>query len=143
MYKLLYGMYASQTPAPLRDRPSPASLPWIIVAVATALDVAAFIVLRYGELSGAARLPIALLPLPGNLALLLLILRAIRKLDEFQQRIQLEAVTLGFLATAVAVFLYGYLQLARIAGPLHPWLVYLFLFAAYGIGYFAATRRYR
>ena len=116
---------------------------WIVVLAATAIDIASFFLLEYVELSSPVRVASALLPLPGNVALMILILRASRRLDEFQQRVQLEAVALGFLATAVAVFVYGYLQKAGAAGPLHPWLVYLFLVATYGIGYLAAARRYR
>jgi hypothetical protein len=116
---------------------------WIVVLAATAIDIGSFFLLQYAELSPSVRIAAALLPLPGNLALMVLILRAIRKLDEFQQRVQLEAVALGFLATAVAVFVYGYLQKAHAAGPLHPWFVYLFLIVTYGIGYLAAVRRYR
>jgi hypothetical protein len=122
---------------------SATALFWTVVLAATAVDIGSFLLLQYEELSPPVRIVTALLPLPGNLALVVLILRAIRKLDEFQQRVQFEAVTLGFLVTAAAVFLYGYLQKAHAAGPLHPWLVYLFLVVTYGIGYLAAARRYR
>jgi hypothetical protein len=116
---------------------------WVVVLIATPIDLLAFFLLEYADLGPGARLAAALLPLPGNIALFLIILRAVRKLDEFQQRLQLEAVAAAFLSTAVAVFIYGYLQKGQAVGPLHPWLVYVFMFAAYGVGYLTAVVRYR
>jgi hypothetical protein len=116
---------------------------WVVVTIATPIDLLAFCLLEYADLGLPARLAAALLPLPGNVVLFLLILRAVRKLDEFQQRLQLEAVAAAFLATAVAVFIYGYLQKAQAVNPLHPWLIYVFMFAAYGVGYLTAVVRYR
>ena len=124
-------------------RRSGAPLFWTVALVATVIDAVSKFLLEHMEVAPPVRIAAALLPLPGNIALMVLILRAIRRLDEFQQRIQLEAVAFGFLATAIAVFVYGYLQKALATGPLRPWLVYLFMAVTYGIGYLAAARRYR
>jgi hypothetical protein len=116
---------------------------WTIALAATAVDIAAYCALQFADLDPAARIAVALAPLPGNVLLIVLLLRIIRRLDEFQQRLQLEAVAVGFLATAVAVFVYGYLLKGGAVGPLHPFLLYLFMFAMYGIGYWIAVRHYR
>jgi hypothetical protein len=84
-----------------------------------------------------------LLPLPGNLALIFLALRAVRKLDEFKQRIHLEAVVFAFLATAVTVFIYSFLRRALIVSPLNAGLVWLFMIVCYAFGYLIALRRYK
>ena len=115
----------------------------LIVLVACAIDLAASLLLRGTGLGFAARVAVALLPLPGNIAIIVLVLRRIRGLDDFQKRIHFEAVTLAFLSTGVGVFLYGYLELARAAGPFDTRLIWVFMLVSYGIGYFVAASRYR
>src|SRR5215470_7002653 len=73
----------------------------VVAVVATLVDVAANVTLSRYQLKPAAATVVALLPLPGNLTLIFLILRAVRKLDEFKQRIHFEAVVFAFLATGV------------------------------------------
>src|ERR1700681_581548 len=90
---------------------------FITLLMATAIDIGASFALRRTDLGATARNAIALLPLPGHIALIALVLRAIRRLDDFQKRVHFEAVTVGFLATGVAVFVYGYLQKAHAVGP--------------------------
>jgi hypothetical protein len=115
----------------------------ITLLLATAIDIGASLALRRTDLGATARTAIALLPLPGNIALIALILRAIRRLDDFQKRIHFEAVTLAFLSTGVAVFVYGYLQKADAVGPLNMGLVWTFMLFFYAIGYFIAVRHYK
>ena len=86
---------------------------------------------------------IALAPLPGNLLLIVLVLRAVRKLDEFQKRLHFEAVVVGFLATGVIVFIYGFLQRAGALSPLNTWFIWLFMAITYVAGYGIAVRHYR
>jgi len=125
-------------------RQSHSYLPFLLVLlVASAIDLAAFYLLDHVTLSQPARLGAALLPLPGNLTLLLMILRRIRRLDEFQKQVQLEAVAAGFLTTGVAVFIYGYLQKAQAVGPLNMGLVWVFMVVFYAAGYFAAVSHYK
>jgi hypothetical protein len=111
--------------------------------VATAIDIGASWALRHMDPGSPASIGVALLPLPGNIALIALILRAIRRLDEFQKRIHFEAVTLAFLSTGVAVFVYGYLQKANAVGPLNMGLVWTFMVFFYAIGYFTAVAHYK
>ena len=93
----------------------------------------------------AACLPVALrpLPVPANLVLVVLIIRTIRKLDEFLRQVHLEAVAIGFLLTGLAVFVYGYLERADAVRPLNVGIVWFFMLLFYGIGYVIAARHYR
>jgi hypothetical protein len=111
--------------------------------LATAVDIAAYYLLKEADLGQAARTAIGFLPLPPDLVLLVMVLHRIRRLDEFQRRIQLEAVGVGFLGTGVAVFTYGYLHLAGAVGALTMPLVWAFMLIFYGVGYLLALKRYQ
>jgi hypothetical protein len=115
----------------------------ITLLVATAIDISAWWALGHMELPATARIVVALLPLPGNIVLIAMVLRGIRKLDEFQKRIHFEAVTVAFLSTGVAVFVFGFLQKAHAVGPLNMGLVWAFMVIFYAIGYFIAVSHYK
>src|SRR5450755_583066 len=104
---------------------------WIVLILtailASAIDVLASFLLQTPPAGTAARVALALMPLPGDIALIVLVLRGIRRLDEFQKRIHFEAVTVAFLSTGVAVFVYGYLQKAEAVGPLNFGIVWAFM----------------
>ena len=114
-----------------------------VALAATAVDLIATYVLDHVELSETMRIAVALLPVPGCVGLLVTILQIVRGLDEFQKRVQFEAVVIGFLSTGVAVFVYGYLQKAHAVGPLNLGLVWLSMLVFYGVGYFVAVRHYK
>jgi hypothetical protein len=99
--------------------------------------------LRSPGLGPDARIAIALLPIPANLVLTALIVRTIRRLDDFLRQVHLEAVAISFLLTGLAVFVYGYLEAAHAVGPLNVGIVWLFMAIFYGIGYLVAARHYR
>jgi len=86
---------------------------------------------------------VALAPVPGKIALIILILLAIRRLDDFQKRVHFEAVTFAFLSTGVGVFIFGYLQKVQVAGPLNIGLVWTFMVTFYAIGFFIAKVHYQ
>jgi hypothetical protein len=116
---------------------------WTVLGVGTAVDITAGWLLRqpgYGQL---ARIAFALLPIPLNLVLVALIVRWIRSLDEFLRQVHLEAVAIAFLLTGVAVFIYGYLQQARVVHSLNFGIVWIFMVVFYGLGYLIAARHYR
>jgi hypothetical protein len=115
----------------------------LVALLATAIDIGAFHVLAHVELGPATRILVALSPLPGDLALIWLALRAIRKLDEFQKRVHFEAVVVAFLSTGVAVFVYGYLQKAAAVGPLNFGIVWAFMLVSYAVGYRIAVSHYQ
>jgi hypothetical protein len=116
----------------------------LVVLLASAIDLLASSLLRNPTLgSGAARIAIALMPLPGDIALIFLVLRAVRRLDEFQKRVHFEAITVAFLSTGVAVFVCGYLQQAHIVGFLNSGVVWAFMLIFYALGYLIAANHYR
>jgi len=55
---------------------------WVAL-LATALDITAAVALRRWQPGPAGRVGLALLPVPGNVTLMVMILRGIRRLDEF------------------------------------------------------------
>jgi hypothetical protein len=115
----------------------------ITLCLASVVDVGVGWWLRQPGLGQEARIAIALLPIPANLVLIGLIVRTIRRLDEFLRQVHLEAVAIAFLLTGLAVFVYGYLERARALGPLNVAIVWLFMAIFYGIGYLIAIRHYR
>jgi hypothetical protein len=114
-----------------------------VLCVATAIDIGAGWLLGRPGFGSHARIIFALLPIPANLALVAVIVRRIRKLDEFLRHVHLEAVAIAFLLTGLAVFVYGYLQKAQAVRPLNVGIVWIFMAVFYGIGYVIAVRYYR
>jgi hypothetical protein len=114
-----------------------------VLLLASGIDLLASSLLDRPELSRAARLALALMPLPGDIALIVLALRWLRRLDEFQKKVHLEAVATSFLSTGVAVFIYGYLQTAHLVGDLQVGLVWIFMLIFYAAGYLIAATHYR
>jgi hypothetical protein len=113
------------------------------VLLSMLIDICASWALGHIELGSTARIAVALAPVPAKIAVIALILQAIRRLDEFQKRVHFEAVTVAFLSTGVAVFVYGYLQKAHVAGPLDLGWVWTFMVFFYAIGYFIAKVHYK
>jgi hypothetical protein len=71
------------------------------------------------------------------------IVRSVRRLDDFQKRVHLEAVVIAFLATALAVLTYGFLEKADAVGPMNMVVVAGFMGIFYALGYHIAARHYR
>src|SRR5262245_57761238 len=116
----------------------------VLVSIAAVIiDKVADWALATFTLGPITRVSIALLPLPGNLAVIAVVLARIRRLDEFQKRIHFEAVVVAFLGTGVAVFIHDYLRRAQMAGPLQAAKVWAFMAITYAIGYVLAVRQYR
>ena len=134
-------MFKSQTSKP---NPSNVSIPLILIIIlAVAIDVVASLLLRRADFGSTVRILVALLPIPANVALIVMVLRGIRQLDEFQKRIHFEAVAMAFLSTGLATLMYGYLQKAQIVGPLNVGLVWAFMSFSYAFGYAVSARHYR
>src|SRR5215471_2486201 len=113
------------------------------VLLSAVIDLGASCTLEHIELGSTARIAVALAPIPAKIAVIALILQAIRRLDEFQKRVHFEAVTVAFLSTGVAVIVYGYLERAQAVGPLNIEVVWTFMLFFYAIGYFIAKVHYR
>ncbi len=58
----------------------------------------------------ATRIALSLLPMLPGLAMCAIILRHLARLDEFQRKLQLEALALAFTGTALITFSYGFLE---------------------------------
>jgi L-lactate permease len=126
-----------------QNQSRPARILLIVLCVGTAIDIVAAWLLGQPGFGTPARIAFALLPIPGNLVLVAAIVRTIRQLDEYMRQVHLEAVAIAFLLTAVAVFIYGYLQRALVVNALNVGIVWIFMAAFYGIGYAIAARHYR
>jgi hypothetical protein len=111
--------------------------------LAAAVDIGAALLLARSDLALLGRTLAALLPLPFNIAVIVLLVKSIRRLDEFQRRVHFEAVVIAFLSTGLAVLLWGYLQKAQIVGPVNVGLVWVPMTVFYCVGYLAAARHYR
>ena len=71
---------------------------FFLVLLAVGIDSGAYWALGRIELGNTARIAVALAPLPADIAAIILILRRIRRLDEFQKRVHFEAVSVAFLS---------------------------------------------
>ena len=117
--------------------------PVTVAPLVAATDLATSWVLAKMELGQTARVAIALLPIPANVWLIAIMLRTLRRLDEFLKRVQFEAVAVAFLTTGLAALTYGQLQKAQVVGPLNVGLIWGFMAVSYALGYAVAARRYR
>jgi hypothetical protein len=91
------------------------------------------------------RVAIALVPVPVTAALLLALVRNIRRMDELQARIQLEALAVAYPLAMLLLVTLGLLQLATDLSP-DDWSyrhVWPFLVMFYAAGLALAHRRYQ
>jgi hypothetical protein len=91
---------------------------------------------------GAARAALALLPMLGCFAVLVVIIRGIRQLDELQRHIQFEAIVFAFAGTALGTFGWGFLEDAGLP-RLRAFAVWPLMAIAWAVGWLVANRRYR
>ena len=100
-------------------------------------------VLENRALDPPARLAVALVPVVLWGVMIMLLVAGVRRLDELQQRIQLEALAITFPTAMMLGMLVEYLQKAGFAngltvGDVWPWMVMIYVPA-----YFLARWRYR
>jgi hypothetical protein len=110
-----------------------------------AIYVGAIAALRFVPLSQAAQIAVALLPVPFFAYYILRWVTALRRLDELQRLITLEALGIAFPLALLVVMSLGLMQLAGVRGIeaidyLRLWPV---LFWLYFVGLFIARKRYR
>jgi hypothetical protein len=89
------------------------------------------------------RIAIALLPLPFYAYMTFSLIRAGRALDEFQLRVQLEAILGAFLSTSLLLLFAGLLQWAGAMRPINLAFVWPLMALLYTVSYSIADRRYR
>ena len=110
-----------------------------IVIYMVMLVVAVWLMPKFEQLL--PRLLLALLPVVPTVAALLFFVKALAQFDEFQRRVQFEAVAFSFGATAVLTFGYGFLEIAGL--PSLSWLYIMpFMVVMWGLGQAIAMRRY-
>ena len=111
-----------------------------IVVYVVMLAVAVWLLPQFEQLL--PRLLIMLLPVAPTVAALLFFVKALAQFDEFQRRVQFEAVAFSFGATAVLTFGYGFLEIAGL--PSISWLYIMpFMVVMWGLGQAIAMRRYQ
>ena len=84
----------------------------------------------------------ALLPIVPVLGFPWVMLRYVRTRDELQRRMQLESVTFGFVASALATFTYGFLQKAGLPEVSWMW-VWTVMAVCWMVGHWFTWWRYR
>jgi hypothetical protein len=95
------------------------------------------------ELERSSRLALALVPPVIYVFNLIFLLRLLRSVDEFLQRIHLEALAIAFTALAVAIVTCEYLRKAGVISLLKPDHVLMMMMVGLLVGYLIAWRRYQ
>ena len=95
------------------------------------------------ELERSSRLALAMVPPVIYVFNLIFLLRLLRSVDEFLQRIHLEALAVAFTALAVAIITCEYLRKAGVISLLKPDHVLMMMMVGLLIGYLIAWRRYQ
>jgi membrane associated rhomboid family serine protease len=107
-----------------------------------ALLVGANALERAIEPAGALKLAINLAPMIGALAGAWAVMRAIWRMDEMQRRIQLDAIAMAFLGTALITFGWGFAEGAGLP-HLRAFSVWPIMGVLWAAGMLVAQRRYR
>lgn len=97
---------------------------------------------RHGMVPAGWETPVALLPMLPCLATAFVILRHIRRVDEFQRKIQFEAVAFAFTLTALLTFTYGFLE-GQGFPRLSMFAVWPLMGGLWGVGVLITHLRYR
>lgn len=128
-----------------RCEPKPVGF-WALAVVTVAVYAAARFILAQVKLAQTLRVIVAVLPVPFFALFLLSFIRRIRRLDELQRKIQLEALAIAY---ALAILFRMTLGLFNTVIPLpltehwsyeHVWLYLLFF---YFVGLGIARERYQ
>ena len=106
------------------------------------LLVGAAAVERAVQPEGVLKLAINLVPMLGAFAAAWAIMRGLWRMDEMQRRIQLDAIALSFLGTALITFGWGFAEGAGLP-RLRAFAVWPIMATLWGLGLIVAQRRYR
>lgn len=101
-------------------------------------------ILKHVEMSKAAAIAVALVPIITFIIFLVNYIRAIGMMDEVKQRIQLEAVVVGFALTLILQMVLFLLSMADVSNFDLFGYTYMVLYCVlfYYIGYVRAVRKY-
>lgn len=92
--------------------------------------------------SGAGRYALAVLPVTPLPFAVLAFVRSMRRMDELQRRIQLEAISFGFGTTLLITLTIGFLENAGLPRLSWIWVTPLMI-PLWSLGLFIANRHYR
>ncbi|WJH39870.1 hypothetical protein N7E02_24680 [Aliirhizobium terrae] len=92
--------------------------------------------------TAALRSILALIPMIPAFAMCWVVLRQLRRMDELQRRIQLEAMGFAFAGTALITFSYGFLEVTGFE-KVSMFLVWPVMAVLWVIGTIIGNRRYR
>ncbi|MDH0647660.1 hypothetical protein N5D48_10130 [Pseudomonas sp. GD03858] len=92
--------------------------------------------------TGVLKVALALLPVPALLVMAWACIGQLRQLDEMMRRIQLEALGLAFVITALLTFSYGFLETAGFP-RLSMFMVWPLMGLLWMMGTWVGVRRYR
>ena len=106
------------------------------------LLVGANAVERAAQPAGYLKLAINLVPMIGMIAAAWAILRGLWRMDEMQRRIQLDAIAISFLGTALVTFGWGFAEGAGLP-HLRAFTVWPIMGTLWALGMVFAQRRYR
>ena len=91
---------------------------------------------------GAAKIALALLPVIPMIAMAVSIIRRLNSMDELGRKIQLEALAVAFVCTALTTFSYGFLETAGLP-RLSAFMVWPIMGGVWCVATIMGTRRYQ
>jgi hypothetical protein len=94
------------------------------------------------EPTGGARIALSLVPMVGALAAAWAIMRGLWRMDELQRRIQLDAIAMAFMATALVTFGWGFVENDGVP-HLRAFMVWPIMAVFWSLGIAISTWRYR
>ncbi|TMJ17768.1 MAG: hypothetical protein E6G94_01465 [Alphaproteobacteria bacterium] len=112
------------------------------LALYAALLVASNLIDDAYHLTGNARIALALTPMIGAAVAAWAVMRGIWRLDEMQRRIQLDAIAISFLLTALLTFGWGFAEEAG-APRQSAFMIWPLMAVGWLLGVLIARRRYR
>lgn len=122
-------------------KPSLAQIVWTLIFVGSVIGGA--VILRQWQLGLIARVIIVLVPLAAGGGCVWAIVGDMRRMDELQQRIWLEAVSLAFAATVVVLFCEPVFRRAGFVVPLTNDIVSASMMILLVLAMLFSARRYR
>ncbi len=118
--------------------------PTLAWALAAAISmIAAALILKLTDISGAAELAVALFPVPILAGMYWAIFRVVQSVDEMQRKMKLEALGLTVIGSSLIFFIIGQLERIEVYEPGNfsdAWIIITFTYiAAFGL----VSLRYR
>jgi hypothetical protein len=119
---------------------------FLVEFIATLLLYVACVVISSSSVrampDGAAKIALALLPVIPMIAMAVSIIRRLNSMDELGRKIQLEALAVAFVCTALTTFSYGFLETAGLP-RLSAFMVWPLMGGVWCVATIIGTRRYQ